>query len=189
MRSSPPCSRPSLPIRSIFPKASNEIGSRSTGSSRRLFTAVNDQGARRRTPETAWEQRAGQSRRAGAASPAGFPAGSGRRASAMSRGSRNPRSSEEEFADLIQEASKEISRQGRDRHPHHRGRAADRHGHRGDGREPRPPRCGHRADACRGHADVQAILRPKMVLADIQLADGSSGIDAVNEILGMTPCR
>ena len=28
--------------------------------------------------------------------------------------------------------------------------------------------------------------RPKMVLADIQLADGSSGIEAVNEILSST---
>lgn len=28
--------------------------------------------------------------------------------------------------------------------------------------------------------------RPSMILADIQLADGSSGIDAVNEILGAT---
>ncbi|TKB31580.1 MAG: response regulator, partial [Mesorhizobium sp.] len=28
---------------------------------------------------------------------------------------------------------------------------------------------------------------PKMVLADIQLADGSSGIEAVNEILSSTP--
>ncbi len=30
---------------------------------------------------------------------------------------------------------------------------------------------------------------PGMVLADIQLADGSSGIDAVNDILEATPCR
>ncbi len=39
----------------------------------------------------------------------------------------------------------------------------------------------------RTHAEATALFkttRPKMVLADIQLADGSSGIDAVNEILG-----
>lgn len=42
----------------------------------------------------------------------------------------------------------------------------------------------------RTHAEATKLFaakRPKMVLADIQLADGSSGIDAVNEILGMTP--
>ena len=34
--------------------------------------------------------------------------------------------------------------------------------------------------------DLFAKTKPKMVLADIQLADGSSGIDAVNEILGQS---
>jgi len=40
----------------------------------------------------------------------------------------------------------------------------------------------------RTHAEATKLFAarsPKMVLADIQLADGSSGIDAVNEILGM----
>jgi DNA-directed RNA polymerase specialized sigma24 family protein len=36
-------------------------------------------------------------------------------------------------------------------------------------------------------ADLFATQHPKMVLADIQLADGSSGIDAVNEILTSAP--
>lgn len=35
--------------------------------------------------------------------------------------------------------------------------------------------------------ELFAKTRPRMVLADIQLADGSSGLDAVNEILAMSP--
>ena len=50
---------------------------------------------------------------------------------------------------------------------------------------------GHRVvGTARTHAEAVAMFgkaRPKMVLADIQLADGSSGIDAVNEILASTP--
>lgn len=50
---------------------------------------------------------------------------------------------------------------------------------------------GHRVvGTARTHKDAVALFartNPKMVLADIQLADGSSGIDAVNEILAMTP--
>ena len=46
---------------------------------------------------------------------------------------------------------------------------------------------GHRVvGTARTHAEATALFRktqPKMILADIQLADGSSGIDAVNEIL------
>ncbi len=46
---------------------------------------------------------------------------------------------------------------------------------------------GHRVvGTARTHAEAVALFgkaRPKMVLADIQLADGSSGIEAVNEIL------
>ncbi|OQM76181.1 response regulator [Manganibacter manganicus] len=49
---------------------------------------------------------------------------------------------------------------------------------------------GHRVvGTARTHAEAIALFgktHPKMVLADIQLADGSSGIDAVNEILGST---
>jgi DNA-directed RNA polymerase specialized sigma24 family protein len=49
---------------------------------------------------------------------------------------------------------------------------------------------GHRVvGTARTHAEATALFnkaRPKMVLADIQLADGSSGIDAVNEILSST---
>lgn len=43
------------------------------------------------------------------------------------------------------------------------------------------------SDVARTHAEaVAAVMRknPGMVLADIQLADGSSGVDAVNDILG-----
>ena len=50
---------------------------------------------------------------------------------------------------------------------------------------------GHRVvGTARTHAEATALFNkthPKMVLADIQLADGSSGIDAVNEILATTP--
>ena len=50
---------------------------------------------------------------------------------------------------------------------------------------------GHRVvGTARTHAEATALFsrtHPKMVLADIQLADGSSGIDAVNEILSSTP--
>lgn len=49
---------------------------------------------------------------------------------------------------------------------------------------------GHRVvGTARTHAEAVAIFgktRPKMVLADIQLADGSSGLEAVNEILSST---
>lgn len=50
---------------------------------------------------------------------------------------------------------------------------------------------GHRVvGTARTHAEATELFqkaRPRMVLADIQLADGSSGIDAVNEILAKTP--
>jgi DNA-directed RNA polymerase specialized sigma24 family protein len=50
---------------------------------------------------------------------------------------------------------------------------------------------GHRVvGTARTHQEATALFNkthPKMVLADIQLADGSSGIDAVNEILASTP--
>lgn len=49
---------------------------------------------------------------------------------------------------------------------------------------------GHRVvGTARTHKEAVALFaktQPKMVLADIQLADGSSGIDAVNEILSST---
>ena len=49
---------------------------------------------------------------------------------------------------------------------------------------------GHRVvGVARTHAEATALFKrthPKMVLADIHLADGSSGIDAVNEILSST---
>ena len=50
---------------------------------------------------------------------------------------------------------------------------------------------GHRVvGTARTHKEATALFastRPRMVLADIQLADGSSGIEAVNEILASTP--
>lgn len=94
--------------------------------------------------------------------------------------------SEDEFADLIQEASREISRQVAtdiliiEDEPLI---AMDI--------EEMVESLGHRVvGTARTHAEATQMFttkRPKMVLADIQLADGSSGIDAVNEILGMSP--
>jgi DNA-directed RNA polymerase specialized sigma24 family protein len=94
--------------------------------------------------------------------------------------------SDDEFADLIQEASQEISRQVAtdiliiEDEPLI---AMDI--------EEMVESLGHRVvGTARTHAEATRMFaskRPKMVLADIQLADGSSGIDAVNEILGMTP--
>jgi CheY-like chemotaxis protein len=50
---------------------------------------------------------------------------------------------------------------------------------------------GHRvvgtARTRREAAEIFRNTKPKMVLADIQLADGSSGIDAVNDILATAP--
>lgn len=50
---------------------------------------------------------------------------------------------------------------------------------------------GHRVSAiARTHREAVALYnktQPKMILADIQLADGSSGIDAVNDILTQHP--
>lgn len=50
---------------------------------------------------------------------------------------------------------------------------------------------GHKVvGTARTHKEATALFNrsaPKMVLADIQLADGSSGIDAVNEILATAP--
>ena len=94
--------------------------------------------------------------------------------------------SDEEFADLIQEASRDISRQVAtdiliiEDEPLI---AMDI--------EEMVESLGHRVvGTARTHTEATQMFaskRPKMVLADIQLADGSSGIDAVNEILGMTP--
>jgi DNA-directed RNA polymerase specialized sigma24 family protein len=93
---------------------------------------------------------------------------------------------ENEFAGLIQEASNEISRQVAtdvliiEDEPLI---AMDI--------EEMVESLGHRVvGTARTHAEATRLFaqkRPKMVLADIQLADGSSGIDAVNEILTMTP--
>jgi len=93
--------------------------------------------------------------------------------------------SEDEFSDLINEASKEISRQVAtdiliiEDEPLI---AMDI--------EEMVESLGHRVvGTARTHAEATALFRktqPRMVLADIQLADGSSGIDAVNEILAST---
>lgn len=90
--------------------------------------------------------------------------------------------SEERFAELLKEASEEISRQVAtdvliiEDEPLI---AMDI--------EQMVESLGHRVvGTARTHKEAVALFgktRPKLVLADIQLADGSSGIDAVNEIL------
>ena len=86
--------------------------------------------------------------------------------------------------ELIDQAGREIAAQVATDVLDHRGRADDRHG---------PREASSRAWAtessavARTHAEaVEAIAheKPGLVLADIQLADGSSGLDAVNEMLG-----
>ena len=52
---------------------------------------------------------------------------------------------------------------------------------------------GHRViGVARTHSEALALAakkRPGLILADIQLADGSSGLDAVNELLARSRCR
>ena len=92
--------------------------------------------------------------------------------------------SETEFADLLQQASTEISRQV----------ATDIMIIEDEPLiamdiEEMVSSLGHNVvGTARTHAEATKLFaarKPKMVLADIQLADGSSGIDAVNEILAM----
>jgi DNA-directed RNA polymerase specialized sigma24 family protein len=94
--------------------------------------------------------------------------------------------SEDKFADLLSEASDEISRQ----------MATDILIIEDEPLiamdiEEMVQGLGHRVvGTARTHSEATALFnktRPKMVLADIQLADGSSGIEAVNEILSMAP--
>jgi DNA-directed RNA polymerase specialized sigma24 family protein len=94
--------------------------------------------------------------------------------------------SEEEFAELLSTASDEISRQV----------ATDIMIIEDEPLiamdiEEMVESLGHRVvGTARTHREATTLFartQPKMVLADIQLADGSSGIDAVNEILASTP--
>ncbi|WP_378947870.1 response regulator [Mesorhizobium sp. ANAO-SY3R2] len=94
--------------------------------------------------------------------------------------------SDAEFAELLQEASNEISRQVAtdiliiEDEPLI---AMDI--------EEMVESLGHRVvGTARTRAEATALFqktKPKMILADIQLADGSSGIDAVNEMLSSAP--
>lgn len=94
--------------------------------------------------------------------------------------------SEDEFSDLLAEASGEISRQV----------ATDIMIIEDEPLiamdiEEMVESLGHRVvGVARTHEEATALFNktgPRMILADIQLADGSSGIDAVNEILASTP--
>ena len=84
-------------------------------------------------------------------------------------------------AALLDEAKADLRSQ-RAAHPHHRGRADHRARHR-----PAVERSGHTVVGFAStHKEAVALARehqPELVLADIQLADDSSGLDAVREIL------
>ena len=168
---------------SIFPKASNDrIALYQLYA--KLFTAVNIR-VPEASAESAWE-RSAQANLSALAPRArqafllvaveGFSEGEAAEVLDVS---------EKEFSGLIQEASAEISRQVAteimiiEDEPLI---AMDI--------EEMVESLGHRVvGTARTHAEATQLFaskRPRMVLADIQLADGSSGIDAVNDILGMT---
>lgn len=168
---------------SIFPKASNDRVALYKVFAR-LFTSINVAlpGAQ---PASAWERRAA----ANLASIAPRP----RQAFVLVavEGFTDEQASEildvneEEFRELLREASEEISRQVAtdiliiEDEPLI---AMDI--------EEMVTSLGHRVvGIARTHKEAIGLFnktQPKMVLADIQLADGSSGIDAVNEILAST---
>jgi CheY-like chemotaxis protein len=165
---------------SIFPQASNErIALYQLFA--RLFTSISIRVPHETAP-TAWEQRAAAN--LGAIAPRARQAfllvavegfANGEAAEILG-------ATDEEFVDLLTQASNEISRQVAtdvliiEDEPLI---AMDI--------EEMVESLGHRVvGTARTHAEATALFnktRPKMVLADIQLADGSSGIDAVNEIL------
>ncbi len=168
---------------SIFPKASNErIALYRLFSD--LFTSVSIRVPQESAP-TAWEQRT--------AANLGALAPRARQAFLLIavEGFSNEEAAEildttdAEFSDLLAEASREISRQVAtdiliiEDEPLI---AMDI--------EQMVESLGHRVvGTARTRAEAIAMFaksNAKMVLADIQLADGSSGIDAVNEILGTT---
>ena len=168
---------------SIFPKASNERIALYRLFAE-LFTSVSIRVPQETAP-TAWEQRA--------AANLGALAPRARQAFLLIavEGFSNEEAAEildatdAEFTDLLTQASTEISRQVAtdiliiEDEPLI---AMDI--------EQMVESLGHRVvGTARTHAEATAMFqktRAKMVLADIQLADGSSGIDAVNEILTTT---
>lgn len=165
---------------SIFPRASNErIALYQLFA--KLFTSISIRVPHETAP-TAWEQRAAAN--LGAIAPRARQAfllvavegfANGEAAEILG-------ATDEEFVDLLTQASNEISRQVAtdvliiEDEPLI---AMDI--------EEMVESLGHRVvGTARTHAEATALFnktRPKMVLADIQLADGSSGIDAVNDIL------
>jgi CheY-like chemotaxis protein len=169
---------------SIFPKASNERIALYRLFAE-LFTSVSIRVPQESAP-TAWEQRT--------ATNLGALAPRARQAFLLIavEGFSNSEAAEildvdeEEFADLLTQASNEISRQVAtdiliiEDEPLI---AMDI--------EQMVESLGHRVvGTARTRAEATAMFKKgqaKMVLADIQLADGSSGIDAVNEILATTP--
>ena len=165
---------------SIFPRASNErIALYQLFA--KLFTSISIRVPHETAP-SAWEQRAAAN--LGAIAPRARQAfllvavegfANGEAAEILG-------ATDEEFVDLLTQASNEISRQVAtdvliiEDEPLI---AMDI--------EEMVESLGHRVvGTARTHAEATALFnktRPKMVLADIQLADGSSGIDAVNDIL------
>jgi len=97
-------------------------------------------------------------------------------------------SEKQELTTLLEQSQQEIGRQIATRRPHHRGRAAHRHGPGKDTEGPRPSRHIDRTHS-QGRAEGRRGAKTGLVLADIRLADGSSGLDAVNDILAHSRCR
>ncbi|MCV3238697.1 response regulator [Mesorhizobium sp. ZC-5] len=168
---------------SIFPEASNERISLYKLFAK-LFTSVSIR-VPQESPSSAWEQRAAANLSSLAPRPRqafllvaveGFTEQDSAEILDVN---------EEEFASLLRQASNEISRQVAtdiliiEDEPLI---AMDI--------EEMVESLGHRVvGTARTHSEATALFaknNPKMVLADIQLADGSSGIDAVNEILAST---
>ena len=83
------------------------------------------------------------------------------------------------------EAVADIHRQTTTTVSDHRGRADHRDGYRDDRARPRPFGGRRRGDARRSGGPQAKARRPSLVLADIQLADDSSGIDAVKDIFAI----
>ena len=166
---------------SIFPTASNDRIALYKLFAKSVHVRIHSRAARKGADRMGAARR-GQSRRPGPAAAPGVPADCRRRLFSTSEAAEILDVSDDEFAALLAEASNEISRQVAtdiliiEDEPLI---AMDI--------EQMVESLGHRVvGIARTHTEAIALFhssRPRMVLADIQLADGSSGIDAVNDIL------
>ena len=84
---------------------------------------------------------------------------------------------------LVEDSGRELAAEIGHRRADHRGRTDHRARPGKPGHRARPQGVGIAAHARRGGGQGASSKRPGLVLADINLGDGGSGIDAVNEIL------